>query len=74
MVLSARDDQVDLSLYGPETVAEHREQVAEDLRTILADHGLTGKNVRVLKSEKPLAITDVFPDLFEGKRSVNVKI
>lgn len=74
MVLSARDDQVDLSLYGPETVAEHREQVAEDLRTILADHGLTGKNVRVIKSEKPLAITDVFPDLFEGKRSVNVKI
>ena len=52
----------------------YREQVAEDLRTILADHGLSGGQVRVTKSERSLAITDVFPDLFEGKRSVNVKI
>ena len=48
--------------------------VAEDLRNILEDHGLKGKNIRVAKAEKPLAITDVFPGLFEGKRSVNVKV
>ena len=74
MVLTSREEQVELSVYGPGAVAEHRERVAEDLRTILADHGLDGKTIRVLKSEKPLAITEVFPDLFEGKRSVNVKI
>lgn len=48
--------------------------VAEDLREILASHGLSGKNVRVMKRERPLALTEVFPDLFEGKRSVNVKV
>ena len=51
-----------------------RRVVAEDLREILASHGLSGKNVRVMKRERPLALTEVFPDLFEGKRSVNVKV
>lgn len=74
MVLTAQEEQVDLTVFGPRAVSDHREQVAEDLRTILADHGLSGGQVRVTKSERPLAITDVFPDLFEGKRSVNVKI
>lgn len=74
MVLGARKDQVDLDLYAPEGVARHRARVAEDLQQILQDHGLTGHSVQVRKSEKPLAITDVFPDLFEGKRSVNVKV
>ena len=74
MVLGARKDQVDLDLYAPDSVARHRARVAEDLQQILQDHGLTGHSVQVRKSEKPLAITDVFPDLFEGKRSVNVKV
>ena len=26
------------------------------------------------REEKPLALTEVFPDLLEGKRSINVKI
>lgn len=74
MALAAQEEQVDLTVYGPGKVAEHRELIAEDLRDILTDHGLSGKQIRVTKAEKHLAITDVFPDLFEGKRSVNVKI
>ena len=74
MSLGARDGQVDLDVYGPNAVAASQSLIAEDLKEILAGHGLTGKRVRVMKEEKPLAITDVFPDLFEGKRSVNVKV
>lgn len=74
MTLSSREDQVELAVFGPDDVAKNQTLIAEDLRDILADHGLTGKNVRVAKAEKPLAITDVFPDLFEGMRSVNVKV
>ncbi|MGI5962421.1 MAG: hypothetical protein ACOX7N_01740 [Lawsonibacter sp.] len=73
-VLSARAEQVELNVYAPDAVAGQGSIVAEDLREILATHGLEGKAVRVLKGEKPLAITDVFPNLFEGKRSVNVKV
>ena len=68
------EEQVDLDLYAPDSILQHRSRVAEDLQQILQDHGLTGRSVQVRKSERPLAITDVFPDLFEGKRSVNVKV
>lgn len=74
MTLAAREGQVDLAVFGPDAVAAHQDQIAQDLKDILADHGLDGRSVRVTKSQRPLAITDVFPDLFEGKRSVNVKI
>ena len=74
MTLAARESQVDLAVFGPDAVAAHQDQIARDLKDILADHGLDGRSVRVTKSQRPLAITDVFPDLFEGKRSVNVKI
>ena len=74
MALGAIDSQVDLSVYGPETMSRHGEVIAQDIREILKSHGLDGKSIRVIKEEKPLAITDVFPHLFEGKRSVNVKI
>lgn len=74
LAIASQEEQVDLEVYGPAKLAEHQALVAEDLRSILEDHGLKGKNIRVAKAEKPLAITDVFPGLFEGKRSVNVKI
>ena len=74
MTLAAREGQVDLAVFGPDAVADHQDQIARDLKEILSDHGLDGRSVRVAKSQHPLAITEVFPDLFEGKRTVNVKI
>ena len=74
ITLSARQEQVDLRIYGPETVSGHGELIAQDMRDILSRYGLSGKDVQVAKLEKPLALTEVFPNLFEGKRGVNVKI
>lgn len=74
MTLSARKEQVELNVFGPETVAAHEAVIAQDLKEILASHGLSGKDVRIRKRERPLTLTEVFPDLFEGKRSVNVKV
>ena len=74
MTLAAREGQVELAVFGPDAVAAHQDQITRDLKDILTDHGLDGRSVRVAKSQRPLAITDVFPGLFEGKRSVNVKI
>ena len=72
--LAARQEQVEMRVYGPESVSTHGTLIAEDLREILSRHGLSGKDIRVAKLEKPLALTDVFPNLFEGKRGVNVKV
>ena len=74
MTLASREEQVELDVYGPEAVERNGAIIAEDLRDILASHGLTGKSVKVSRRERPLTLTEVFPDLFEGKRSVNVKV
>lgn len=74
ITLSARQEQVDMRIYGPDAVQANGNLIAEDMRDILASHGLTGKDVRVSKLEKPLALTEVFQNLFEGKLGVNVKV
>ena len=74
MTLAAREHQVELNVYRPDAVAQYAGLVSEDLKRILSDHGLSGKTVRVQKQERPLTLTEVFPRLFEGKRSVNVKV
>lgn len=72
--LAAREEQVELQVYGPESVSSHGSVVAGDLKEILRRHGLSGREVRVSKLEKPLELTEVFPNLFEGKQGVDVKI
>lgn len=74
MTLAAAKGGVDLDVYGPTGLTDHSSVVAEDLMDILKSHGLPGRNVRVLEEKRPLTLTEVFPDLFEGKRSINVKI
>lgn len=72
--LAAREDQVELQVYGPEGVSSHSSVIAGDLKEILRRHGLSGREVRVSKLERPLELTRVFPNLFEGKQGVDVKI
>lgn len=74
VTLAARGDQVDLQIFGPDSVAANSSVIAQDMRQILARHQLSGQNVQVSKLETPLTLTQVFPNLFEGKRGVDVKI
>lgn len=74
ITLAARGDQVDLHIYGPDGVSKNNEVIAGDMASILARHQLTGSSIQVSKMEAPLALTKVFPNLFEGKRGVNVKV
>lgn len=74
ITLTARDQQVDLQVWGPESVAKNGAVIARDLGEILKQHELTGKKVQVSERKTPLMLTQVFPDLLEGKGGVNVKI
>ena len=74
MTLGAGKEQVDVSVYGPDSVTAHSGLIVEDLGQILADHGLKGRSVQVQKHTRPLTLTEVFPGLFEGERGINVKI
>ncbi len=74
MTLAARGDSVELGVFGPDSVAGNSDIIARDLRSIIESHGLKSQAVQVKKGETPIAITQVFPDLFEGRSGVNVKI
>ena len=73
MTLAVQKDQAELAVYGPKTLLGNSAIIAEDLKEILELHGLKGKSVRVLEEKRPLTLTEVFPSLFEGRYSVNVK-
>ena len=74
MVLTCQGEQVDVQVFCPEQVAPFSQLVEGELSRILADNGLTANLVQVRQMERPLTISGVFPRIFEGENSINVKI
>jgi len=74
VVLNTRGTAVDLQVQCPEKLAPFLGVIESNMTRILVENGLQAKSVRVKKMERPFTISEVFPKLFEGKDSVNVKI
>lgn len=74
IVLTCRREQVDLRVLCPERVAPFAPVIERGMTRILTENGLKPKGVSVRKMQRPLLISEVFPRLFEGKDSVNVKV
>jgi hypothetical protein len=73
MVLTCRGETVDLQIQCPERVVPFAPVVERSVGEILARNGYKSQ-VRVRKMERPLSISEVFPKVFAGKDSVNVKV
>jgi len=73
MVLSCQRENVDLQLYCPYSMAPFASTVQAELTRILTDNGLEAMSVQVRPMEKPLPISSVFPRIFEGENSIDVK-
>lgn len=73
LVLICQKDKVDLQLACPETVAPFSKQIEQSISQILTQNELHPLRVSVRKMDQPLALTDVFPKIFQGRDSVNVK-
>ncbi len=73
MVLTCRGETVDLQIHCPERVAPFASVVERSVGEILTKNGYQSQ-VRVRKMERPLSISEVFPKVFAGKDSVNVKV
>ena len=74
MVLTCQGERVDVQVFCPERVAPFSQMVEGELSRILADNGLTANVVQVRQMDRPLTISGVFPRIFEGENSINVKI
>ena len=63
-----------MQVFCPEKVAPFSQLVQGELSRILTDNGLTAGAVQVQRMDRPLTISGVFPRIFEGENSINVKI
>ena len=58
----------------PPGVAPFSREIEKTVSQILTRNELTPVGVSVRKMERPVTLTEVFPKIFEGKNSVNVKV
>ena len=74
VVLTAQGSDVDVQIACPDTAAPFSQQIGDAVSQILARNELRPTRVAVRRMERPVTLTEVFPKIFEGKNSVNVKI
>ncbi|MPM37157.1 hypothetical protein SDC9_83763 [bioreactor metagenome] len=73
IVITSRGSAVDLAVRCPESVAPFSDAIRASLSGILADNGFSAGSVDVEKMVKPLTVSEIFPKIFNGKDSVNVR-
>lgn len=73
VILSSRNGEVDLQISCPDRVVPFSRQIEAAMAEILERNELRPTRVSVRRMERPVALTEVFPKIFEGKNSVNVK-
>jgi len=74
VILTNREKDVSVVVSCPEGVAPFSKEIEQTVSKILARNELNSAGVSVRKMERPVTLTEVFPKIFEGKNSVNVKV
>lgn len=74
LVLSTQEKDVSVLISCPEKAAPFTREIEQSVSQIMVRNGLTPKEVTVRKMERPVALTEVFPRIFEGMNSINVKV
>ena len=74
VILTSRERDVSIVVACPQGVAPFSKDIEQTISQILARNELNSAGVSVRKMERPVTLTEVFPKIFEGKNSVNVKV
>ena len=74
IVLTAQGSDVDVQIACPDTAAPFSKQIGEAVSQTVTRNDLKPARVAVRRMDRPVTLTEVFPKIFEGKNSVNVKI
>ena len=74
VVLTTRGADVDLQIACPDKAVPFARQIETEVSKILVRNDLKPSSVTVRKMERPVTLTEVFPKIFEGMNSVNVKV
>lgn len=74
VIIQSRDGVVDINVSYPDTVAPFAKQMEGAITEILTQNALQPGTVTVRKMGRPVTLTEVFPKIFEGMNSINVKV
>ena len=74
VILAAQGTDVDVQIACPDKAAPFSKQIGDAVSQILAQNDLRPARVAVRRMDRPVTLTEVFPKIFEGKNSINVKI
>ena len=74
VILTAQGSDVDIQIACPDAAVPFSKQIGDAVSQILARNDLKPARVAVRRMDRPVTLSEVFPKLFEGKNSVNVKI
>ena len=74
VILTSREKDVGIVVACPEGVAPFSRDIEQTIAQILARNDLNSAGISVRKMERPVTLTEVFPKIFEGKNSINVKV
>ncbi len=74
VLLVSVEKEVSMNIFCPEKVMPFSQRIEQTLGQILERNGLKNGGVSVLQMQRPLTLTQAFPQIFERKNSVNVKV
>lgn len=73
IVLVNKREDVDVQIACPQKTAPFLKQIEKAVSDILVKNELRPVRVAASQMEKPVALTDIFPKIFQRRNSVNVK-
>ena len=74
VILTSRNKEVEVAIACPAGAAPFAKEIEKTVSQILVRNELTSAGVSVRKMDRPVSLTEVFPKIFEGKNSVDVKV
>lgn len=74
VILTAQGTDVDVQIACPDAAVPFSKQIGDAVSQILTRNDLKPARVAVRRMDRPVTLTEVFPKIFEGKNSINVKI
>ena len=74
LISGISDMRVDMNLYIPEELMEKQKDVEGVLSTILRRNGLSVANIGIYQKTRDFKIQEVFPEIKDAEKGLNVRI
>ncbi|MEG0020783.1 MAG: hypothetical protein RR728_09565, partial [Oscillospiraceae bacterium] len=69
-----KKDRIDMLFFHPQSFSAKSADIKKAISAIMLKNGLNCGTITVEKSNAPLAVSDVFPKIYERKDTINVKV